>query len=1078
MADYNYHRPDIVGQEWVPILDAAYQPDITQERGYAFTATQTGAPLVLNRGIFYVDTVPPGVTTSQVPFVTVYAKGNDVPIGTTMRTVIPCSAATNAGANGAFFGDLTGAPALQNPSDGSGFSFASGPVSTTANGTLDLGFDVSGSAINGLSTARIFNVSFIYAANGDTVRVATIPNFMLTSIRYRSVDVYYGNGVLEGGVSTRGDLTTSLGRLSLGEINPNWSNATYQGTADRYPWTEPRLQLFDESSGDPMRIRFAWSFDTTGPASDEPNLMYAALEVIWAPFENRLAYGGRHLGVDQTITGTEPYYTTGDNFVILRTASTLATGAGLRVNTGEYVVTTHLADLGDMNQPIFGVNAAAATNTRPTFNAIRELYQEPPIQGMELDRVLSITDRFALRSSHIIPAIGVSITGAAAANRVYSGCHGYASQTQGTAFILANTTQTFQSVNLDGSLPYPWVRFYARRVSGEPAGSIRFADSVGANNTYVEITGAALEALPEIVDGWREVTLRFEPPSNVPVMDGSTTSRTWVWSVTSLATDEFETSYEILAAASATQLQDANYETSSNDASIPFGRAPFADTTFLFSTEPPAVTGLAVTPSSFAVTGIGTECSVVPACIPSTVPYNRVTWSIPNFGTNIEDTFDRAVTNGWGNANTGQAWTISGGSASDYSVSVTGSHGIHTHTGVNVGHHSTVGPTTLRDFEVYTEAQWPGTSPTGAPYEVAVLGRFVDTSNYYYFRVRWSQTDTIEAAIVRVLAGSFTTLATSIINPQYFSNGGSVNGIVSIRVQAQGSMLRMKIWDETAGTEPVAWTVTTSDANLTAGQVGLRSELISGNTNTLPVSFRFPTFITTPATSGFGYYELQRSDVETDWQTILRVTSPGVTGFNDSEARISLQSNYRIRQVNVHEFVGPWSATVSATLPSPSVAPVGATHELLVFTTNTDQSGGRVLAYEEVWENSPASEFTYFEGDGMVQFQQMYDRNFQVGFHPLERGGVQFTRTLLVQNAAVAAPILENAFVTLRDLAWQDAPYICVRTDVGDRWFTTVEVPSGTIRRARRLQLVQVRITESSDTSTVLDVDPPFTANP
>src|SRR5688572_13669038 len=43
-----------------------------------------------------------------------------------------------------------------------------------------------------------------------------------------------------------------------------------------------------------------------------------------------------------------------------------------------------------------------------------------------------------------------------------------------------------------------------------------------ANNTYVEIRGEDLEALPEIVDGWREVTLRFEPPSNVPVMDGST----------------------------------------------------------------------------------------------------------------------------------------------------------------------------------------------------------------------------------------------------------------------------------------------------------------------------------------------------------------------------------------------------------------------------------------------------------------------------------------------------------------------------------------------------------------------------
>src|SRR5688500_4456343 len=362
MADYNYHRPDIVGQEWVPILDAAYQPDTTLERGYAFTLTQTGAPLVFNRGIFYVHAVPPGVTTSQVPFISIYPKGNDVPVGAVMRTVIPCSGASNSGPNGGYIGDLSGFAALQNPSDGSGFAFGLGVTSTTANGTLDLAFDVSASQLSGFSSARIFNVSFIYAANGNGVRAATYPNYILTSVRYKSTDVYYGTGLLEGGVSTRGDLTTALGRISLGEINPNWSLATYTGTADRYPWTEPKLQLFDESSADPMRFRFNWNLDTTVPQADEPSLMYAALEVTWAPFENRTVYGGRHLGLDQTITGTEPYYSTGDDFVIRRNANTLTTGGTLRAASGEYVVTTHLADLGDMNQALLGINAAAATN--------------------------------------------------------------------------------------------------------------------------------------------------------------------------------------------------------------------------------------------------------------------------------------------------------------------------------------------------------------------------------------------------------------------------------------------------------------------------------------------------------------------------------------------------------------------------------------------------------------------------------------------------------------------------------------------------------------------------------------------
>ena len=323
---------------------------------------------------------------------------------------------------------------------------------------------------------------------------------------------------------------------------------------------------------------------------------------------------------------------------------------------------------------------------------------------------------------------------------------------------------------------------------------------------------------------------------------------------------------------------------------------------------------------------------------------------------------------------------------------------------------------------------------------------------------------------MRVLAGVFTQLTTSVFNPQSFSTGGTANGIISLRAQAQGSMLRMKVWDATLTAEPVAWTASVSDTSIAAGQIGLRSELISGNTNTLPVQFRFPTFAVTPISGSFGYYELQRSDEFTDWQTILQASAPGVTGFNDTEARIGIQSDYRMRQVNVHGFEGPWSATVSATAP----ASTGVAY-FLTFTSNEDQTGSRALAYAETWESRPVEDFKYFEGDGMVQFQRMYDRDYQVGFHGLERGGVQFERTLLVQNAAVSPPVLETAFRSLRDLAWENFDYVCVRTNEGDRWFSAVEVPSGSVSRGRRLQLVQIRVTEVSGTSSVQDPEPPFT---
>lgn len=1068
MANYNPHTPDIVGQEWVPIIGQPYQPDITEERGYSFTVSRSTLfvpPVVARRGLFVLDSVPSGVTTSQVPFMSVYRKGNER-TGPIMKSVIECADAVSSGSNGAFFGALTGSQALRNPSDGSGYNFITGtaPVS----GILDLAF--SSTDLPALA-GRIYNVSLLYSASGDGLAQATAPNSMLVSLRYRSTDFYYSTGALETGPSFRGDLS-KISRISLGEINPNWSNATFTATNDRYPWTLSRLQLFDDTSVDPMRIRFSWF---APELNTDLRLYYAALEITYSPFENRLMYGGTHMGIDQCATGTSPNYGFGGddtrNRVMLRTANSFATGAALELPTGEYTVTFNLADYGDANQPIFNINAAAATNTRPTLAAVRELYEVPSINGIEIERAFDVADTITVAESRIIPAIGIAATGtqgAFAGADVYAGCHGYYSPQVGDAILIAVPSQGFRSDNKDGPLPYPWIRFYARQTSGPVRSDAYLTFDMATGPGTVRISSAELDALPEIFDGWREVTLRFAD-GDVPTLDGdASTLRTITWTADNVAITN-GIAYQVLGAISSLMFENAKYQgriATNSEAVFPLSSIT-GDYTFLFSTDPPPITGVGVSTGSVALTGIGTECGITPECIPTSVSYNRVTWPAPRNQTVIFDSFDRTVVNSWGTSSSGQVWTTSGGSAADYDVDATTSRGTHNHTANGTPHNTLIGPSTTRDFEITVDFIAPAVSPAAQPMQMSAIGRWTNSSTFYEYRLEWN-TGIIRDTTLGVHTGTGLLVVDAMIP---FINIGP-NDRIRMRAFAQGTTLGAKVWNITNGdTEPELWQVVGSDSTLTQGQVGVRSNVVSGSTATLPITFGFDTFNVTPTTWNFGYYELQRSDDDTPWQTIMRATSSTVTGFSDFEARIGMESDYRIRQVNVYDFPGLWSTTVSNTLPSPVTGTGADGHTLLIFTSNANQTHGQTLAYEEVWDGNPTEEMTYFEGEGMLQFQRLYGRDYQVGFHALERGGVQFERTMLVQNAAVPPPILENAFESLRDMAWDALPYVCVRTNLGDRWYAAVEVPSGAISRARRLQLMQVKITEVGDEP--YPVDPP-----
>lgn len=228
----------------------------------------------------------------------------------------------------------------------------------------------------------------------------------------------------------------------------------------------------------------------------------------------------------------------------------------------------------------------------------------------------------------------------------------------------------------------------------------------------------------------------------------------------------------------------------------------------------------------------------------------------------------------------------------------------------------------------------------------------------------------------------------------------------------------------------------------------------------------------TPASSGFpnfGYYELQRQDTVTDWQTIMAATNPAATGFNDYEARPGMQSSYRIRTVTDQGFFGPWTATVNLTLTDPGAsggASFGQGH-ILLFTSNEVQNGSVNLAYASTWDGAgaQAEESFNFPEAGFVQLQAMYNKDFFTAFRPLERGGEQFQRNVLVQAAAIAPETLAD-FTSLRDLAWDSLSYVCVRDEDGNRWFASVTVPEGRVRLNRTIYIASVNIVEVTATST------------
>lgn len=193
----------------------------------------------------------------------------------------------------------------------------------------------------------------------------------------------------------------------------------------------------------------------------------------------------------------------------------------------------------------------------------------------------------------------------------------------------------------------------------------------------------------------------------------------------------------------------------------------------------------------------------------------------------IYDTFSRSSSSAWGSADSGQAYTVSGGVAADYNVAA----GIGTIRIQAVGVSRTAILTTvsLADYDQYADIASSAVATGGSIFARLNGRRDATGANRYFAEIEFTTTSGIVLTIKKTVASSQTTLATVTTTLAYTAAVAK-----RVRFRQVGSLLYAKVWN-TTDAEPSTWTITAIDTSVTlAGRVGGEGIVSGANTNTNP----------------------------------------------------------------------------------------------------------------------------------------------------------------------------------------------------------------------------------------------------
>ncbi len=236
-----------------------------------------------------------------------------------------------------------------------------------------------------------------------------------------------------------------------------------------------------------------------------------------------------------------------------------------------------------------------------------------PLDGVEVDRAFTVSERIDSEQSDVLPYIAFNASVGGPSNVA---TNAYGQQRPAAVYTGHNVEQNF-NFTAPSATPYPYLRYYARRYGTCTANLVATLASNGAE--FATLTCAAFDALPEIADGWKQITLTMA--ASATLVAGADTL---VWSSTTSAGSP----WEILAEQGQTFNSSSSFQTFVNSLEDPAGTVILtADATFYFMQDPPAVTGLGVFVATQELTGVGLDCGSPAACIPTGMPFDLVAWT-------------------------------------------------------------------------------------------------------------------------------------------------------------------------------------------------------------------------------------------------------------------------------------------------------------------------------------------------------------------------------------------------------------------------------------------------------------------
>ena len=193
------------------------------------------------------------------------------------------------------------------------------------------------------------------------------------------------------------------------------------------------------------------------------------------------------------------------------------------------------------------------------------------------------------------------------------------------------------------------------------------------------------------------------------------------------------------------------------------------------------------------------------------------------------DTFTRTVTGGFGTADLGGAWTLSGGATN---FSVNGSAG---RMSAAAGGSRTAALDAVRQTAVEVRTALSFDKPqTGGGTYISVIGRRINATNDYRLKLRAQSTGAVTAQLVRTVNGAETVVQNIASVPGLTWTQGEV---LRVRLRVNGTAptsLSARVWEEGA-TEPATWQLQATDttAALQApGGVGVWTYVSSSATQT------------------------------------------------------------------------------------------------------------------------------------------------------------------------------------------------------------------------------------------------------